>query len=152
MIVVFRNSIYTNATMTEYKISDEIVSYCTKCKLELNSRVIRVEEGKPKKVLCLTCNNEHAYRKSAPAKAGTGKVRKTRLSVLKEDQDAEWRAKLDRRDKTPKAYAMDKVYLLDDHVEHQLFGVGLVVGVIAPDKINVFFQDGVKMMKCGVMA
>lgn len=135
--------------MTEYKISDEVVCYCSKCKLELNARIVRLEAERPKRVLCLTCNVEHAYRKSAPAKAGEGKVRKPRASSSKVDQEAEWRRKLDQGNKTPKAYAMDKVYLLDDRVEHQIFGVGLVVSLIPPGKINVFFQDGVKMMKCG---
>lgn len=134
--------------MTEYKIADEVVCYCSKCKLELNARIVRVEAESPKRVLCLTCKMEHAYRKSAPVKAGEGKVRKTRVSLPKVDQEAEWRSKLDQSKKTPKAYAMDKAYLLDDRVEHQLFGVGLVVNLIPPGKINVFFQDGLKMMKC----
>jgi hypothetical protein len=135
--------------MTEYKMMDEVVGYCSKCKLELNQRIVRVEAGRPKRVLCLTCNTERSYRKSAPAKAGEGKVRKTRTSPPKVDLEAGWRAKLDRKNKTPKAYAMDKSYLLDDHIDHKLFGVGLVVSLIQPDKINVFFQDGLKTMKCG---
>jgi hypothetical protein len=137
--------------MTEHKMMDEIVGYCSKCKLELNQRIIRVEAGAPKRVLCLTCNTERAYRKSAPAKAGEGKVRKTRAASAKVDQEAEWRAKLDKGNKTPKAYAMDKSFLLDDRIEHQLFGVGLVVSLMRPDKINVFFQDGLKTMKCGLL-
>jgi hypothetical protein len=80
----------------------------------------------------------------------TKKVRKSKESLLKEDQEAAWRKKLDQGNKTPKAYAMDKVYLLDDRVDHQTFGVGLVVSLIPPGKINIFFQDGLKMMKCGV--
>ncbi|MBI3541292.1 MAG: hypothetical protein HY073_04050, partial [Deltaproteobacteria bacterium] len=63
---------------------------------------------------------------------------------------AEWRAKLARPNKTAKSYAMDKTYLLNDHVDHKLFGVGLVVSLINPDKISVFFQDGLKTMKCGL--
>ena len=136
--------------MTEYKISDEIVCYCSKCKLELNARIVRVDADKPKRVLCLTCKTEHAFRKSAPAKAGEGKVRKKRVSSTKVDQEAEWKQKLDHGGKAPKAYAMDKVFALDDRVEHQLFGVGVVVSLVPPDKINVYFQDGLKMMKCGV--
>jgi hypothetical protein len=135
--------------MTEYKMMDEVVGYCSKCKLELNQRIVRVEAGRPKRVLCLTCKTERAYRKSAPTKAGEGKVRKPRTSPAKVDLEAGWRLKLDRKNKTPKAYAMDKSYLLDDHIDHKLFGVGLVVSLIQPDKINVFFQDGLKTMKCG---
>lgn len=77
------------------------------------------------------------------------KARKPRTAHPVVDQEAEWRKKLDQGNKPPKAYAMDKVFLLDDRVDHQTFGVGLVVSLIPPGKINVFFQDGVKMMKCG---
>jgi len=77
------------------------------------------------------------------------KGRKTRASVLKADQEAEWRKQLDQGTKAAKTYAMDKTYVLDDRVDHQTFGVGVVVSLIPPDKINVFFQDGLKMMKCG---
>lgn len=135
--------------MTEYKISDEVVCYCSKCKLELNARIVRVEAEQPKRVLCLTCNTTHAYRKSAPVKAGEGKTRKKRVSPPHVDQETAWREKLNRGGKTPKAYAMDQVYLLDDHVDHQIFGVGLVVGLLPPNKVNVFFQDGLRMMRCG---
>ena len=136
--------------MTKHKMLDEIVCYCSKCKLELNARIVRVEEGRPKRVLCLTCQAEHAYRKSAPAKPGEKAVRKSRADSLKEDQETEWRAKLDRGTKASKAYGMDKVFLLNDRVDHKLFGVGLVVSLMPPDKINVYFQDGLKIMKCGV--
>lgn len=134
--------------MTETKLMDEIIAYCTKCKLELNHRVILVAKDKPKKVLCLTCKAEHAYRKSAPAKTGEGKPRKSRANTAKVDQEADWRAKLDKGSKSTKPYGMDKAFSLDDHVEHQLFGVGLVVNLIPPGKVNIFFQDGLKMMKC----
>jgi hypothetical protein len=81
------------------------------------------------------------------------KTRKKRVSAPKVDTEAVWREKLDqgnKGNKAPKAYAMDKVFLLDDRVEHQIFGVGVVVSLIPPDKINVYFQDGLRMMKCGV--
>ena len=131
---------------------DEVVGYCSKCKLELNQRIVRVVAGKPKKVLCLTCNTERTYRKSAPvAKTGEKKVRQSKAAILKGDQEAQWRSKLERRTKAAKAYGMDKSFLLDDHIEHQLFGVGLVVNVIHPDKISVYFQDGLKTMKCGLV-
>lgn len=136
--------------MANHKMMEEIVAYCTKCKLELNQRIVRVDAGRPKRVLCLTCNTEHAYRKSAPVPAGEKKKRAPRELSSKVDQEAEWRAKLAKPNKTAKSYAMDKTYLLNDRVDHKLFGVGLVVSFIPPDKINIFFQDGLKMMKCGL--
>ncbi len=137
--------------MIEPKMMDEIIGYCIKCKLELNHRIVRVEGEKPKRVLCLTCKTQHAYRKSAPVKAGEGKARKSRASSAKIDQEAEWRVKLGQGSKNTKPYGMDKIFSLNDHVEHQLFGIGLVVTLIPPGKVNIFFQDGLKAMKCGVV-
>ena len=114
-------------SMIAYKMMEEVVCYCSKCKLELNHRIIQVDKGRPKRVLCLTCNNEHSYRKSAPGKAGE---RKQRTSAPKIDLEGGWPTKLERTNKTAKAYGMDKVFLLDGHVDHQLFGVGLVVDLI----------------------
>lgn len=131
--------------MTTLQIADELVCYCTKCKLELNHRITRVEADRPKRVLCLTCSAEHAFRKTPAVK----KPRTPRPPSSQAVQESEWRAKLEKRTKTTKAYAMDKTFLLNDHIEHQLFGVGLVVSLIHPDKIGVFFQDGLKTMKCG---
>jgi hypothetical protein len=133
--------------MKETKMMDEVLSYCTKCKLELNHRVTLAVEGKPKKVLCLTCKGEHAYRKSPAAKATEAKTRKPRVSAAK-TEEAEWRAKLEKGSKTIKPYGMDKSFDLEDHVQHQLFGIGLVVTLLPPGKVNIFFQDGLKTMKC----
>lgn len=137
--------------MTEYKMMDEIVCPCTKCLLELNHRIIRVDKGKPKKVLCLTCKTEHAFRKTLP-KAGAKKTRQPRASSTQGEQEAEWRASLDRADKSAKPYAMDKPFALNDHIQHKIFGRGLVVNLIHPDKIDVFFGEGVKTLKCGSFA
>lgn len=82
------------------------------------------------------------------AETETPRTRKKR-EALKADQEAEWRKKLDQGKKPPRAYAMDQVYKLDERVEHQSFGIGLVVDLIHPDKVNVFFEDGVKLMRCG---
>jgi hypothetical protein len=138
--------------MAEYKMMDEIVCPCTKCKLELNHRIVRLDKGKPKRVLCLTCKAEHIYRKTLPVKAAGTKTRKPRVSSNKGEQEAEWRATLEKAEKNPKPYAMDKPFVLNDHVQHKLFGRGLVVNLIYPDKVDVFFQDGLKTMKCGPLA
>jgi hypothetical protein len=77
------------------------------------------------------------------------KPKKSAAATLKSEQEAAWRQKLVKSDKAPKAYGMDKVFVLDDRVEHQVFGMGLVVSLVPPNKVNVFFEDGLKLMKCG---
>jgi hypothetical protein len=44
----------------------EIDAFCGKCHLVTNHRVVALEGTKIKKVVCLTCQAQHNYRKSAP--------------------------------------------------------------------------------------
>ena len=56
----------------------EVDSYCTKCRMVLNHRIIAMVGTIPRKVECSTCNSHHLYRARPPgekaepgAKAGT---------------------------------------------------------------------------------
>lgn len=79
----------------------------------------------------------------------TPRVKKTKEAVLQSEREEAWRKKLEQSEQPPKAYAMDHVYHLDDRVQHETFGMGLVVSLVPPGKISVFFGDGLKLMKCG---
>ncbi len=138
--------------MAPYNMMDEVVHFCTKCKMDLNHRITRVEAGKPKRVLCLTCNTERSYRdRSRPSgkKEGKAPKRSPSADASKGAQEMEWRNKINRGERVPKPYDMEQPYDLDDLVEHKLFGIGLVVERIPPDKAQIYFPDGLKTMKCG---
>jgi hypothetical protein len=45
------------------KAADEVVSYCTRCKLDLSHRIISMDGDKPHKVECQTCRSHHLYRR-----------------------------------------------------------------------------------------
>lgn len=136
--------------MATFKMMDEVIHYCTKCKLDLNHRIIRVEAGVPKRVLCLTCQSDRLYRDRSRPPASKGVARVKRASASKEgDQESEWKRKRAARDQVPKPYGIDEVFALDRQIEHRSFGVGLVVALIHPDKMRVYFEDGVKILKRG---
>src|SRR5829696_8829141 len=44
----------------------EVDSWCTKCKLVLNHRIIAMVGGTPVRVECSTCNSHHNFRARAP--------------------------------------------------------------------------------------
>ncbi len=48
------------------KAGGEVDSWCTKCKLFLNHRIIAMVGPKPARVECSTCSSHHNYRGSAP--------------------------------------------------------------------------------------
>ena len=132
--------------MAEFNMLDEITHYCTRCKLDLKHRIVGMVEGVPKRMLCLTCQTERVYRPKAPAarRAAAGKAAAERLAL-----EEQWKAKIHSGSKTPKSYSMDGIYKTDDIIQHQQFGLGLARELVPPDKIQIFFDDGTRLMKCG---
>lgn len=126
---------------------DELIHWCTRCKLDLNHRVIRVDNnGVPKRILCLTCQSDRIYRPKSLSnrKAAFGKAAAAKLV-----QDNALREKLNSSKRSPKAYAMDGVYKLDDVISHHTFGLGLATEIVSSDKVQIFFDDGMRLLKCG---
>lgn len=48
---------------------------------------------------------------------------------------------------SPQPYSMKTAFQQDDFVDHPVFGRGVVIGVMRPDKMEVLFQEGVKVLK-----
>ena len=44
----------------------EIDAWCTKCRMDLLHRIVAMVRGRPKRVICMTCNSEHNYRELLP--------------------------------------------------------------------------------------
>lgn len=83
--------------------------------------------------------------KSAGGKSGTGR----KLSGAKLElawQEAMLRHSAD----TPLAYSMQEAYQPLSLIEHPVFGKGEILKVLPPDKMEVLFQEGVKVLRCKV--
>lgn len=130
----------------QYKMLDELIHWCTRCKLDLNHRVIRAENGVPKRILCLTCQSDRVYRPKSLSnrKAAFGKAAAAKLA-----QENTLRERLQASKRAPKEYSMDGVYKIDDVISHQTFGLGLATEIVSSDKMQIFFDDGMKLLKCG---
>ena len=137
--------------MTEYKMLAEFVTYCGKCKLDLNHRITLMNGSVPARVLCLTCHGEHSYRDPSnkvqrEAKRSVTPALKTRARQSSEQND--WNLLLSDQSVTPKKYNINEIFFLNDHVIHPKFELGLVVGFEHPDKVHIYFKDeGVKILK-----
>jgi hypothetical protein len=133
-----------------YQMLGELIHYCTKCQLDLNHRITLMKGALPARILCLTCKTERAYR-SIPSKAPTGKrvtaAVRAATAKAKTSEDLDWRRKLNDPDKTPKPYAPLGAYRAEDHIYHPTFGKGVVAGFVHPDKIQIYFEDGLKLLK-----
>ena len=150
----------------------EIDAYCTKCKLDLMHRIIAMVGDAVKKVECTTCGSHHLYRrpKTEPEVAdhnssvGSSAAKPPRSSkppkTAKERMTAAARAERERVDEWQRAiagkptgafkpYKMSTFFAMGDLVRHSKFGDGLVARVIDQRKIEVFFEEGAKIMAHG---
>lgn len=136
--------------MPDYKLLGEFVTHCKRCDLELNHRITLMKGEVPKRVLCLTCQTEHAYRApAAPKKTASTRALSTQEMgrVRQNHEEDAWKAKLTDKSRTPITYSAIAEYSLDDHVFHPTFGLGVVIGFAEPEKVQLYFEGEVKLLK-----
>jgi len=115
-------------------------------------------EGRVARVRCNTCGGDHNYHHPAAAKPTSEKTggaakparapRKTRSSSAANLQE-EWEA-LQRGIVPDKVlpYNMESAFRPKDALQHPVFGLGVVTAVFKPNKMEVFFQGGKKLLRC----
>ncbi|OGU16260.1 MAG: hypothetical protein A2076_13480 [Geobacteraceae bacterium GWC2_53_11] len=150
--------------MTTKKLSagDIIEARCTKCREVLNHRIVAMVEEKVVRVECNTCNGVHNYypppsvkEAKAPKAASASKPRATSTTprVPKKDpveaEREEW-ASLNPTFNVDKAlpYNMNGRFQVRNLIDHPTFGLGIVKAVIVPNKMQVLFRDGIKLLRC----
>ena len=150
------------------KAGGEVDSWCTKCKLILNHRIIAMENGVPVRVECSTCYSHHNFRARAPGErapsAGTTRMvgggsaapKSTRMSVTKAQQAALEREKTWEKAIAGKAlsefraYKVSETFSEGDLVHHKKFGDGVVTRILDPKKIEILFKDEPRTLAQGL--
>lgn len=138
-------------------VGGHIESQCTKCGRVTNHTIVAMVEEQVVKVQCNTCEGTHKYRPPKAARTAKSKTagatrRVTDKAAAKKKVSADqeqWEQ--DVRGRNPDAaidYQMDGTFEVDDLVKHPNFGVGLVVAVFKPNKMEVLFEQGRKMLRC----
>jgi hypothetical protein len=93
------------------------------------------------------CNSTHNYKlkpaaaNDAAATEGAPKKRRTSSRRAKEANAFSIDPK-----KTPKSYDMNNIFSAGDVINHPKFGLGAVEIALPPNKIEVRFQEGKKML------
>jgi len=138
-------------------VGGHIESQCTKCGRVTNHTIVAMVEDTVVKVQCNTCEGTHKYRPpkaarttKAKASGGARRVTDKAASAKKATADQEeWQQNV--RDRDPAAavdYTMDGSFEVEDLVRHPTFGLGQVVAVFKPNKMEVLFEQGRKMLRC----
>ncbi len=155
---------------TAISAGSEIDAWCTKCKLDLNHRIIAMNGPKIVRVECLTCRGHHGYRRpksandtsaaaprkkrstaSASAGASSGRARTPLVPVASvPDPRKQWaQAVLGRTDDEFVRYTIAQTFQPEQLVRHKKFGDGVVTQVLEDGKVMVLFESGKKKLVHG---
>lgn len=136
---------------------DNIEAQCTKCRKVLNHTIVAMVGERVARVECNTCHGVHNYiREKTPAspspRPAAGRKASDSAKAKKEPGRAEreeWQSLCSAvGDKTAHLYDMGGRYRANDLVEHPVFGVGIVLRMAGPQKMEVFFESGRKLLRC----
>ena len=132
----------------------EINSYCLKCKDVTNHTIIAMVDSKVAKVQCNICKGRHIYRPEKPVKAKPAKKTTTRAASIASAKLAKAEAFFEellagRGKSEALAYSMTDIYKEGDLLDHPTFGLGVVNETVMPNKIEVLFRQGSKLLICG---
>lgn len=134
-------------------VGGSITSLCTKCRAATRHVVVSVVAGRPGKVQCAACQGVHNYRAaSAGADAGragaAGRGRGAGPPPRTPEED--WLAQMKGRDpRKAVPYGGGGRLQAGDLVEHPSLGFGLVRKVIPPNRAEIQFRDGVRLLRWG---
>ena len=136
---------------------DCIEARCTRCRALLNHTIVAMVGDKVIRVECNTCrgiHNYHAEKTVTGPAAGGARTKAAAPRKGKKDPGAaereEWES-LGPAMEPDKAlpYDMNGKYRVNNLVAHPVFGLGIVKLVMPPNKMQVLFRDGNKLLRCG---
>jgi hypothetical protein len=121
---------------------DNIVSYCTKCKVNLDHTLVALDGETIAKVKCKTCGSVHKFKDpSSVKKPRAVKKKKDPLQVA----ESLWETSLSETRGKERAYEMSGKYRVGDIVLHDSFGKGIVRKLYL-NKCDVLFKDKERLM------
>jgi hypothetical protein len=139
----------------QYSAGDLIEARCTRCRAVTNHTIIAMVGNTPARVRCNTCDGDHNYRPPKQAArpketAASGRrPAKARTSRSARKDEEQWQECLQQiRSGQPVPYRMDQAFRQGEALNHPTFGLGLVMEVVPPNKINVLFEGGRKLLRC----
>ena len=148
----------------------EVDSWCTKCKLFLNHRIIAMVGTIPARVECSTCGSHHNFRARAPgdkppsattssrASSASAGPRSTRVSSVAKAQQAalvrerSWEKAVSGKGVNEfKSYRVDQTFAEGDLIRHKKFGDGIVTRILDPRKVEILFKDEPRTLAQGLV-
>ncbi|HSB12235.1 MAG TPA: hypothetical protein VLM38_22300 [Blastocatellia bacterium] len=130
------------------RVGQELNAYCGKCKEERTHIVAAMDGEVVRRVTCSMCGGTHNYKlkPAAPANGETAPAAAPakRRGGSRRAKDSE---SFNIDPKRPvKSYDMNNIFSAGDVINHPKFGLGAVEVTLPPNKIEVRFQEGKKLL------
>lgn len=144
-------------TKKELTAGSDVESRCLKCKQLTNHIIVAMVGEKVVKVQCNVCGGRHNYRPAEPvgtdgAPKAAKKSRAKAVGGVSAKQTktlAHFEEMMAGRDPAlAKPYAVTATFQQGDLIDHAFFGLGLVIATTQPNKIEVLFREGTKILIC----
>ena len=150
---------------------DRIEARCTRCNDITGHVIVALVGGEIVKVECRACGSVHKYyppatpkeakRKEAvnsfkptstPSTAAASPAAVSRAAAkaqkAAEDMEQNWQRTMNMTAASARPYAMNESFAVGDVIDHPKFGSGVVQEIFPPDKMQILFRDGAKMLRC----
>jgi len=145
---------------------DDVEAWCTRCRMNLNHRVIALVGKEIQRVHCLTCGGDHKYHPPKHAQTAE-RVQPERTRVSNADATEKTRKPKDKApsrpasewntvmkemppETSPRPYRTSESYGASEFIEHPVFGTGRVLEIVGSQRIQVIFREGRKILVCNV--
>lgn len=142
-----------NTSSAGLVVGKELVSYCTRCKMDLGHTIMSMIGGMPSRVMCRTCKSEHNYKpkkgvKEPGAETSSTKVKTPRAPKAEKviPVELEWMKQINASPRPVRPYAANEAFKLGDRVNHPSFGEGVVQKLIHPNKMEIIFRTDIKVL------
>ena len=132
-----------------YQVAKDIMAYCTSCKRDLVHVIVAVDGDKIARVLCRSGKKEHAYHPIKGVKEAAKKKRNSKATPAKKAEKTlrAWQTALEKcNGQSGKAYSLTGSFDEGDKIDHSTFGLGIVNKLIKPNKMEVLFEEGTKLL------
>jgi len=132
------------------RVGGDVDAWCTRCKMMLAHTIVAKVGDVPVKVECNTCGSVHKYRPKPPGTSRTGKEVARQARQTMEPAES-WRNLLEARyiaGVKPVRYSVSTDLNKGDLVEHPKFGTGVVIAKHGIDKVEVRFEDDIRLLAC----
>jgi hypothetical protein len=131
------------------RVGQELNAYCGKCKDERTHIVAAMDGEIVRRVTCSMCGSTHNY-KVKPATAAIGPASGPAATPAKRKVGSRRAKEANTFNIDPKrpvkSYDMNNIFSAGDVINHPKFGLGAVETALPPNKIEVRFQEGKKML------